>query len=203
MKKTKKQSPEERLQELIAACEERYNRWYYIYENGTDDPFYCDGGNMDLVRNHSLSYKRQIKELCDTMSWPYPDIYYRADLPKVPYDYMAQPDKIIEDAEYAYGLLSSDETYLELCKYRDILSKKQLDSIHYDAVIGYVSRLHRAMGKGDLVLMRLYRGYERYIEAFQQCLDKAKKLVPEPSVAPATESDESFEYVQISLFDFV
>ena len=36
-----------------------YERWNHILQNGAGDPFWEDGLNMNLVRNHIIHYKRQ------------------------------------------------------------------------------------------------------------------------------------------------
>ncbi|MGF7145322.1 hypothetical protein HNQ56_003763 [Anaerotaenia torta] len=53
--KKEKPSLEEQLQE-------RYDHWNYLYSHGGSDPFWSDGCNMLLVRNHIISIKRQMEE---------------------------------------------------------------------------------------------------------------------------------------------
>ena len=36
-----------------------YECWNHILQNGAGDPFWEDGANMNLVRNHIIYYKRQ------------------------------------------------------------------------------------------------------------------------------------------------
>ncbi len=39
--------------------------WNYILENGCNDPFWPDGTNMNLTRNHIISYKLEIAKYCE------------------------------------------------------------------------------------------------------------------------------------------
>ena len=52
---TGKENP---LEELKKA----YAQWESLYKQGGSDPFYPDGVNLNLVRNHILYFKRQIEE---------------------------------------------------------------------------------------------------------------------------------------------
>lgn len=40
-----------------------YKHWKDIYNNGCNDPFWCDGTNLNLVRNHIEYYRRKIEEM--------------------------------------------------------------------------------------------------------------------------------------------
>jgi len=55
-----KKAKEDPLDEL----EKSYARWRNLYENDGSDPFWPDGVNLNLVRNHIIYYKRQIEETC-------------------------------------------------------------------------------------------------------------------------------------------
>ena len=48
--------PENLLEELKKA----YAQWESLYKQGGSDPFYADGVNLNLVRNHILYFKRHI-----------------------------------------------------------------------------------------------------------------------------------------------
>ena len=67
-------SAEERLKDAIASCEERHRHWHELYENGTSDPFWADGVNLNLVHNHIHYYNIIIKECCDELEQDYPEV---------------------------------------------------------------------------------------------------------------------------------
>lgn len=49
--------------EILAQLDESYARWEFLHQNGGSDPFYPDGENLNLVRNHIIYFKRQLEEL--------------------------------------------------------------------------------------------------------------------------------------------
>lgn len=61
----KSKTPQEQMQEAVAELVERYNRWQDLYKNGCFDPNYCDGVNLNLVRNHIHFAKRKIEKLVE------------------------------------------------------------------------------------------------------------------------------------------
>ncbi len=181
-KKTRKQKgppAEQRLQEAIASCERSYKHWQDIYENGCTDPSWPDGVNLNLVHNHIHGYKKIIRECSDELGLEYPEIYFRDIPPKVESDYIAQPERIVRDAEEAYRVLSENPSYKKLLAMKSQFSPKQLEKICYSAVVGYVSNLKKFISQNDLVSMRRYRNYGRYIESFDECLKRAESLEPE------------------------
>ena len=51
------------LEELVRELERDYARWEQVYMAGSKDPFWPDGVNANLCRNHILCGKRRIREL--------------------------------------------------------------------------------------------------------------------------------------------
>lgn len=188
-KKRKGPSAEQRLQEAITSCEASYKQWNNIFENGCMDPSWPDGVNLNLVHNHIHYYKKIIEECSDELGLDYPEVYFRDIPPKVDSDYIAQPERIVSDANEAYKVLSEHPSYKKLLTLRTQFSPKQLEKICFPAVIGYVRNLKNFIARNDLVSMRRYRNYKRYIESFEECLKRAEDLEPE-------------EY-QLTLFDMI
>lgn len=79
--------------QIVDACAKNILReiavWKNIQENGCNDPFWTDGCNMNLTRNHVLSYKQQIRELCEENNISLPEEYYLPTPPEVENNYMA------------------------------------------------------------------------------------------------------------------
>lgn len=94
----KRDGPKERLKQTVKDCLERYQHWQKLYEDGGSDPFYTDGANLALVRNHIIYYKKQMEEVCLALACELPDVYFRALPPEVPAGYMAKPDEIRQAA---------------------------------------------------------------------------------------------------------
>lgn len=64
------------------------NQWNYILEHGCSDPFWPDGCNMNLTRNHIISYKREIAKYCEATGSELPPEYYLPTPPEVDENYM-------------------------------------------------------------------------------------------------------------------
>lgn len=63
--------------------------WKKIKTKGCNDPYWPDGCNMNLTRNHVISDKRRLRELCEETGAEFPDEYYLSTPPKVDDGYMA------------------------------------------------------------------------------------------------------------------
>lgn len=109
---------EAKLVHLTQELTNSFNRWDCIFQNGSSEPFWEDGVGLNLVRNHIISYKRDIKELVDEdIAEPslfhisFPDIYYRETPDKVSYDYMAKAEEIRQRAKEQLALYESDPNF--------------------------------------------------------------------------------------------
>lgn len=179
------------LNKLIQELEERFNRWNYIKENGSSDPFWADGCNMNLVRNHTYSFKRQIKELCEKENLQLPQIYYKESPPEIENDYMARVDKIRKNAKRALAEYKASKDYQYLLSVVSRLGKREIEQTSIDNVIGYCKGLESFIEKDDLVSMRRHESWERYLQSFWDCRKRAEEILKE-------EPKEG----QISLFEF-
>ncbi len=176
---SKRDGPEEQLQKAIAHCEERYLRWQHLYTEGGQDPSYTDGVNMQLVRNHIIFTRREIQELCGILGCELPEVYHWPIPDEVPRDYMAQPDRIRENARKALAYLEKHPDYLKLLEVGKTISPKQREKVFYPAVIGYVSYLREDIKRDDLVAMRMRGNPKKYEDSFKSCLERIAKLQPE------------------------
>ena len=77
------------IEEYAAQIVREIGHWNYILENGCNDPFWPDGANMNLIRNHIISYKREIAECCEATGAKLPLEYYLPTPPEVDENYMA------------------------------------------------------------------------------------------------------------------
>lgn len=87
--KKKAKGIDDSIRELAENITERIWHWASIRKDGCNDPFWPDGVNMNLVRNHVIYYKRQLEEICAEHGRDLPDEYYLATPPKVDDNYMA------------------------------------------------------------------------------------------------------------------
>lgn len=89
MSKHKELSPEEKIKSLRADIMKEIGHWEYINAHGCNDPFWPDGTNMHLTRNHIIHDKRQISEICTENNLPLLEEMYLPTPPEVDDYYMA------------------------------------------------------------------------------------------------------------------
>ena len=123
----KSKTPQEQMQEAVAELVERYNRWQDLYKNGCFDPNYCDGVNLNFVRNHIHFAKRKIEKLVEEhKELSFPEEYEKIEIPQeVSNDYMANPEKIIREAKETLSAMEEDENYKYLLSVKDDLTDKE------------------------------------------------------------------------------
>lgn len=63
-----------KAEKLGKELRDSYERWNHILQNGVGDPFWEDGANMNLVRNHIIYYKRQCE--AELLPEEYPEEYF-------------------------------------------------------------------------------------------------------------------------------
>ena len=85
----KKNTPEQQLKLLCSLIIRERATWTFINENGCNDPFWPDGCNLNLTRNHIISYKRAIAELCEKTGMTLPEEYFLKVPSEVDDNYMA------------------------------------------------------------------------------------------------------------------
>ena len=85
----REKTSDQRIKECVGGIIREIGIWNHINENGCNDTFWPDGCNMNLTRNHILSYKQQICEICEENSIPLPEAYYLPTPPEVDDNYMA------------------------------------------------------------------------------------------------------------------
>lgn len=184
---------------------ESLEHWKHIREHGAGDPFWCDGVNLNLVRNHVIYYKRMCQE--ELQPEEYPAEYYLETPPKVDNNFMARADEVREHAKATLEVYLVNEDYKYLLSVRSKLSEKQQDAVHIANVLGYVSGLKIAIRDDDIVVMRRHETPSGYLESFQDCrkrvaeiLEVAKDTVKRSNDGVKTEAKE-LPMGQLSLFD--
>lgn len=85
----KKKTPERELKELCEEIRKEIDHWEDINQNGCNDPFWTDGCNMNLTRNHITYAKYRITEICAVNKSPIPEEAYLPVPPMVNDYYMA------------------------------------------------------------------------------------------------------------------
>jgi hypothetical protein len=154
------------IKEMVDQLNESIEHHKQLLIHGGQDPFYTDGCNANLIRNHVIYYKNKIKELSEEKGLEFPEEYFTPTPEVVDNTYMAREDEIRKNAIKAFEIMENNEDYQYL---------KRIDIDYYDAdkeihnnILNYVNNLKRLIEKDDLVGMRRYERYERYLESFQR-----------------------------------
>ena len=79
--KSQKQILEQQIKQLRENIVQDLKHWQYLREFGCQDPFWADGVNMNLTRNHIIYYKMRLRELCKDGNLP--EEYYLPTPPEV------------------------------------------------------------------------------------------------------------------------
>ena len=165
------------VESIVRQIEDSYNTWDAYMNGGGSDPTWEDGCNMNLVRNHIIYYRQQLLGMCSEDQLP--EIFNRELPPKVSNKFMAQPDRIREDAQRALEVYKSNETY-QWCKAQaERIPEKMLKKTTIPNILGYVSGLEHAIENDELVAMRRHRNPERYLDSFDRCKQEIEKILPQ------------------------
>lgn len=176
-----------KLNVLVKELEERYERWNYIKNNGTEDPNWEDGFSMNLVRNHIIYTKQKIQALCSEYSFNTPDIYYRELPPKVDNKYMAKADIIRKAAIESLKAYENDSNFKELKSVYNYIRNKDKKEIAGN-ILGYKKGLKHFIETNDYAGMRRHMNTKRYLDSAKQFVESLTK--------------EDYEG-QVSFFDYV
>ncbi len=190
---SKKKEKEDFSTELVKS----FKQWEHLKEYGGSDPFYADGVNMNLVRNHIMYYKRKIAEEYGEDYEKYPEAFYRDLPPEADQDYMARAGEIRDGAERALECYTSDPNFLYIFTNQGMLTEKEAEQVSLPNVLGYASGLAKAIKDGDLVAMRRHAGGTAgYQESFARCAERMAQLIGGKKKGPEQEGG------QLTLFQF-
>ncbi len=184
--------------DYAAALENSFARWDFIHEHGCSDPFWADGVNMNLVRNHIMYYKQKLSE--EATLFLLPEAYYREVPPEVDNNFMARPDEIRQNAARSMQIIDADENLKFVQQQSVHLTEKQLKQLCIPAILGYAENLRRAISEDDLLTMRRYENPNGYLESFQSAAQKLRS----PEILTGMESipaDEDEEYEELDECD--
>ncbi|HIX67241.1 MAG TPA: hypothetical protein H9735_03825 [Candidatus Anaerostipes excrementavium] len=185
-----KKSIEKQIEESCNAIKTEIARWEHLKVEGGQDPFWEDGINMNLVRNHIVHRKKEIGNICAINGIDFPEEYYIETPPVVPDCYMANPKKIRDDAKKWLDTYKADKNYQWLLKCNAGTNIKK--QANYRTIMGYVYGLEDYIARDDLVGMRGHRNSEWRLQSFKECRDKIESAMKEDT-----------EERQMNIFDFI
>ena len=172
----KKLSPEEIISSWALQCSVSYAQWQSIFENGCQDPFWEDGINLNLVRNHIIYFHRQMNDLCEEIGYLKPEICSREIPKEVDPHYMAGTKEIEKQARKALALLEQCNEYCKLVSFEEQLTDEQKKAVYYSVTLGYVNNLKNAIDSKDYVAMRRYRDGAWILGSISKCLERVKQI---------------------------
>lgn len=119
--------------------EDEENRWKDIRKNGAGDPFWSDGVNINLVRNHIVHYVSGLRQLGLSADYEIP--------PKVDQAFMARKRAILAKARRNIASLKKDRDYQYLLSISAEISEKERQKLGLLAGTGIVRDLERAVAE--------------------------------------------------------
>ena len=160
---------------LVRELRRAYDSWETLFQNGGSDPFWADGVNLNICRNHILYWRAEIIDTC--ADFELPEIMNRPVPEQVPCDYMVNPDKIREDAKKSLLALEENPDFQFI---RDNIEKltdkeKKIPAIFVNANI--VDNLRNAIILDRLIEMRRYRDPSRYLAGLSACRTTMEKIL--------------------------
>ena len=88
----RKKTPYQLIEEYLGDIDREQKLWGEIAKNGSSDLLYPDGVALNLVRNHIISARRNILDLCVENDIKIPECLYELKLPQeVDQNYMVDP----------------------------------------------------------------------------------------------------------------
>lgn len=184
----------DKLAEYTAGLERSFNEWDHLYNYGGQDPFWPDGVNLNLVRNHILSYKRQIEEYikdgndgqASLFSNTYPEIYFKETPPEVDSDYMAIPNRILDKAITFVNKMVEEPAYKFVVEHFDEIfpdRKENPVSKQFNVPLIPAWQLTSYPDKiisGNLIDLRrsfYFTDYDKKLEEVNKIADKMKQVL--------------------------
>lgn len=174
-----------RKEQLAEVIRESHEQWKRLRENGGNDPFWTDGVNLNLVRNHIIYGRRLCEE--ELQEGDYPEEYYLPLPEKVPPNYMVKGDEIRRKASELMRNIKENPDYIGLFG-KSEKSKKEAE------IIKYISGYSQSISEDDLVAMRRFIHWD-----FSGMMQSIKEELRD--ITPVAEIEKSLPEGQLSIFD--
>ena len=163
---------------LKEGLEESFQRWEHTLLSGGSDPYYSDGQDMNLLRNHIISAKYDMKEAGE-----FPEIYHRKIPEELPDHFMVQAEKIYWTAVDIFRQCRDDEDYQYLCGLE--LNPKMENGLEIRNALRNVRELEDAIRNQDFVIMRRHReipDFKKYRQIIESSPEKIEAKMEQISL---------------------
>lgn len=174
-----------RKEQLAEVIRESHEQWKRLWENGGSDPFWTDGVNLNLVRNHIIYGRRLCEE--ELQEGDYPEEYYLPLPEQVPPNYMVKSDEIRRKASERMQSIKENPDYIGLFGKSE---KSQKEA----AIIKYISGYSQSILEDDLVAMRRFVHWD-----FSGMMQSAKEEYKD--IMPVVKEEKLLPEEQLSIFD--
>lgn len=168
---------EKSVEDVLKDYHEEYLRWKHLLSYGGRDPFWPDGVNLNLVRNHMIADLKNLKELAQEQ-----DIPELKDLPEVPPEvpenYVANAEEIMDKGIKLLTMYGEDPAYRYIKANAQKLNFKQHVELKVNDVINHYKNLEQAIQEADLVtIRRCCHNPEHYFESFTTCAKDISSII--------------------------
>lgn len=110
----KEKSPDQVIQDHRMNITREIEHWKHINQYGCNDPYWPDGCNMNLTRNHVIYAKNEISRLCGEKGITLPEEYYLPTPPEVDKNYMAnlkQAERVKRIRQFGSTIMTKKTEY--------------------------------------------------------------------------------------------
>lgn len=161
-----------RSKQLGKEIRDSRKRYEDLRVHGGSDPFWSDGVNMNLCRNHVMYFRKQVETELDPEN--YPEEYFLEIPAEVSVHYMADPDGIRSRSTAALEVLKENQDFQYLrSKLSGDLDKETSQCMN---PVRYVLGMEDAIRRDDLVVMRRCQDPDPIEEKAMQILKTAKPV---------------------------
>lgn len=161
-----------RSKQLGKEIRDSKKRYEDLRVHGGSDPFWSDGVNMNLCRNHVMYFRKQVETELDPEN--YPEEYFLEIPAEVSVHYMADPDGIRSRSTAALEVLKENQDFQYLrSKLSGDLDKETSQCMN---PVRYVLGMEDAIRRDDLVVMRRCQDPDPIEEKAMQILETAKPV---------------------------
>lgn len=185
-----KKSRKEQVEELYQKLEESYDRWNDLYTHGGSDPFWPDGVNLNLIRNHISHYKSQIQQIEGAEQR---EVLFRPLPEKVDKDYMADAEGIRHRARERLAVLKADPNLQYIRERVPRMKPKDVEKLSLNYAVSIPRIFEQAIQQDDLVVMRRMTNSPFDEKYYAEKVEAIHALQPEENEQLSLFYDSTFE----------
>lgn len=170
-----KENQKELSREYEARLQEMYSRWNQWKECGCPEAEVADGIYLNRIREGIARLCHKVE--AQLSEEEYPECYYAMLPPVMEETYMANSERILQNAKRALLEYESNEDYLWLCEHRHTIENGTEAETESYRLLCHADALREAIESGDLFSMKRESRQERLFEDLSAC----RKLVQKQS----------------------